>query len=159
MTTALTVSNVPETYEQNRGVRPRGSDHKVSLRWRMVIELRLAGHMPTKVLPGRDSIQNITGYSPQTISNILRTDEAKEVKQQLMIEYEIEFESLYADVIEAVRLSLQSTSLSDKREGAKIWIKEFGKGAQVQKGEGGINVTAEDVVFNLLQIVDGRKVK
>jgi len=159
MTTALTVSSAPDTYEQNRGVRPKGSDHKVSLRWRMVIELRLAGHMPAKVLPGKDSIQNITGYGPQTICNILRTDEAVEVKQQLMKEYEVEFESLYAEVIEAVRLSLQSKSLADKREGAKIYLKEFGKGAQVQKGEGGINVTAEDVVFNILQIAEGRKVE
>jgi len=97
-------------------------------------------------MPKKPSIRELTGYADSTIYAILASDEIKALKQQIMSYYDEEFKALYPEVIEAIRTGLDS---EDKYlDAAKIYLKEFGKSQAGGKTE--IHLTAEDIVFNIL---------
>jgi len=117
----------------------------VSHRYRMVLDLHLSGH---KV----NEIQELTGYAESTIYDILSKDEVVALRQQIMNVYDKEFEMLFPQVIQSIRLGLNpSQDLKDQLSAAKLWLKAHGKGGvKVEKGGDTYNLTAEDVVFQIL---------
>lgn len=124
-------------------------------RWYFVLSLRLAGHSPTLDKPDKPSIRTLTGYSQASIHRILNEPDVIQARQQILEQYDREFEDMYALVVEGVRKHLESDSLSEVREGAKIWLQEFGKVSKMKQGGDTYHVTAEDVVFNMLKVVRG----
>ena len=166
---SLIQSNTSDRYQAARPVTKR--DVKgIPARWRFVLELHLAGHQVTRdtvtqkvdeegILTNvvqKHSIQELTGYAPSTIYKILSSAEVEEMKQQVMKYYDSEFETLYPEVVDAVRRGLKS---GDKYlDAAKLYLKAFGKGGKSKDGSGTtLNLTAEDVVFNILNQPAGSK--
>jgi hypothetical protein len=64
--------------------------------------------------------------------------------------YDQEFEALFPDVIQAVREGLVSDDMSHRLDAAKTWLKAHGKFSGDAKQVQQINLTAEDIVFNIL---------
>jgi len=97
----------------------------------------------------KESIKELTGYSPSFIHKILRNEDVQYLRQQIMEYYDNEFQALYPKVIEAVRRGLDS---DDKYlEAAKTYLREFGSGTKKNPLDGAsINFTAEDMVFQIL---------
>jgi len=126
-------------------VPTRKEVNPVSHRYRMVLDLHLSGH---KV----NEIQELTGYAESTIYDILSKDEVVALRQQIMNVYDKEFEMLFPQVIQSIRLGLNpSQDLKDQLSAAKLWLKAHGKGGvKVEKGGDTYNLTAEDVVFQIL---------
>lgn len=110
------------------------------LRWRQVVQLHLAGHKA-------EEIAEITNYSQGAVYRILARPEAVELMQKTMDYYDLEFRSLYPEVISAVRRGL--TDPEKYLDAAKTWLKSHGR-MNTPATQGQINVTAEDVVFNIL---------
>lgn len=138
----LLQSHTPDTFNRSRKVTVRDV-RGVPYKWRFVLELFLAGHKAMRSLPGKPSIHELTGYAEPTIYAILQKEEMIALKQQIMAVYDIEFESLYPEVINAIEVGLRDP---DKYlDAAKVYLKEFGKS---EKGKA--TFTAEDMVFNIL---------
>lgn len=153
----LLLSNVPERYKARKHIKKSETEAgvEVSLRHRFVLELHLAGHKPTRSLPGKPSIQELTDYGESTIYKILASPGVQTLKQQVMNYYNQEFEALYPDVIEAVQRGLES---GDKYiDAAKLWL-SYNRGKPAGEGNGNqINFTAEDMVVQILQMAGDRK--
>ena len=158
--TSLLLPAAPDRYQQSRKVTRRDV-HGVPPRWRFVLELHLAGHLPCKCkmksiveegelkqIVDKPSIQEITGYAPATIYYILTREEVIALKQQVMSYYDEEFKMLYPEVIDAIRRGLNS---SDKYvDAAKVYLREFGTQKGQGSSKGSVNFTAEDMVFQIL---------
>lgn len=72
-------------------------------------------------------------------------------KQQIMKHYDSEFEALYSRVINVVRENLEHTDDPKVRnDAAKIWLKAHGKFQADTVREGDTNISAERVVFQIL---------
>ena len=156
--TSLMLSPTTDHYNQNRHLKRNegGSGSDVSLRHRFVLELHLAGHLPTKNKPGKSSIHELTDYSPAMIHRILANPDVQALRQQIMYYYDQEFESLFPDVIEAVSDGLVTDDMSQRLSAAKLWLKAHGR-AQPQAQGGNVNITAEDVVVQILNMANTRQ--
>lgn len=151
----LLQSQTLDKYESAKS--PTQKDTKVfNHRHFFVLTLKMAGHYPTKEVPGKPSIRSLTGYSPAMIHRILADPDMIAMRQQILTEYDREFEDQYALVIEGVRKHLESDSLSDVEKGAKLWLGEHGKGQKSKTGDT-YHITAEDVVFNMLKTVRSKE--
>lgn len=108
--------------------------------WYYVLSLHLSGKTA-------DEISELTDYSRGWIYRILKDPQVVAVRQQLLAGISDEFEALYADVVQTIRDGLTSPDIKIRLESADKWLKAHGK----YKGETQhITVTAEDVVFNIL---------
>lgn len=156
---------VPVEVDRYAGARhPRRDEGeetaKVTLRHRFVLELHLAGHLPMKGSEEKPSIHELTDYSPAMIHRILASEGIVALRQQVMSYYDQEFETLFPDVIQAVREGLDATEMKDRLSAAKLWLKAHGRAAGSSSKEAGdINITAEDVVVQILNMAEGRRVE
>ena len=101
-------------------------------------------------LAGRTVVQisELTGYKTPSIYKILSDKRVTQIRQQLLNHTQQEFEALYPKVVEVLRISLDSSDSSVKLKATDQWLHASGK----YKGESTtqVNITAEDVVFNIL---------
>lgn len=140
---SLLVGRGSDSYQARRHLK-RSEVRPVLPRHRFVLELHLAGKKPRE-------IEDLTGYSQAMIYRILASEEMVTLRQQIMFYYDQEFETLFPDVIEAVKSGLVSDDLSLRLDAAKIWLKAHGKlsDSNHQSGQQ-VNLTAEDIVINIL---------
>lgn len=104
----------------------------------------LALHLSGKTA---QEISAITGYAPVSIYNILKKEEMVLLRQQILAGVSDEFEVLFADVVNTIRELLTSTKETVRLEACEKWLKAHNK---FGKEKNTINVTAEDVVFQIL---------
>lgn len=140
---SLMLSQAPDGYQARRHLK-RSETRPVLPRHRFVLELHLAGHKVKE-------IQDLSGYSESTIYDILQSKDVNSLRQQIMSYYDQEFESLFPDVIQAVKDGLGSQVISERLSAATTWLKAHGKlsGEKIQQNVQ-VNLTAEDIVFNIL---------
>jgi predicted transcriptional regulator len=105
-----------------------------------VVQLCLQGYR-------QDEIAELSGYAPQTVSKILSDDRCVQVRQQYLKGHDAEFESLYPEVIEAVRSGLNHADMKFRLDAAEKWLKAHGK---YRENTTNVNISAEDVVVKLL---------
>ena len=135
---ALTVTNgrlVPNLTRMN-------PSDKINHRWYKVLALHLAGESNAQ-------IAEECGYEVSTVSVILNNKDMIALRQQLLSDSWKEFEALQAQVIGVIKNKLKSQDEGVQLAAVQIWMKAAQKYAQKLTG---INVTAEDVV---LQIMNG----
>ena len=117
---------------------------KVSLKWRRVLDLHFAGKT-------REEIMELTGYSYIRISQILNDDRIVELRQQIMKYYDQDFEALYPRVVNSIREGLVSPEAGVQTDARRDWLKAHGKFQPlVKEGGGNINVSAEKIIFQIL---------
>ncbi len=135
---AITVSSGYEG--RNRPVKK--SDYEpLPLRWKVVLDLFLAG---TKV----KEICKCTGYSPSFVYKILNEERTLQVKQFLLAQTQEEFSALFDKVVDVVKEKLDDPE--KKLEAAALWLKANGKLGREAGSSTTVNVTAEDVVMQIL---------
>jgi len=110
-------------------------------RWRVVLDLHLAGH-------SKEAISKATGYTVNSIYRILNHKDVQLVRQQLMESTQQEFEALFSKVVTTVRTALDDPDPKVGLMATAQWLKASGKGSE--RGNTTINVTAEDVVMQML---------
>lgn len=133
----------PGTKRTKRRVKDKIID--LSVRHRYVIDLYLSG------LP-REEIEELTGYTTNTISTIVNSPQAQMHRQQIMKHYDSDFQALYSKVISTVRENLSPDAPPAVRnEAAKIWLKAHGKLEQEPTQGNGVNFSAEKIVVQILQ--------
>ena len=131
--------------------KPQITRQSVRPRWRFVLELHLAGHAVERSRPGKPSICELTGYTPASVYRILAREEVRELHQELVDGLDQEFKNLYPEVIEAVRDGLQPEAEPGVRlQAAKLWLKSHGKHQPAAGPTNQVNLTAEDVVIQIL---------
>ena len=133
-------------------LRKRSTDKKrgaLSFRQREVVELSL-------VMPPPE-VSELTGYSLGNVHRILNTDEAIAHKQQIFDLYDESFKALYPQTIKAVKDGLESDDEKVKLNAAQIWLKAHGK--FVPDREGDTNITAEQIVVQILNEARGARTK
>jgi len=120
----------------------KSSEHRpIPHRYYFVLSLHLAGKTT-------DEISELTSYTPQTIYGILAKEEVIAVRQQLLRATSDEFEALFGQIVDKVRELLQSTDDGTVLRAIEIWMKAHGK--YTPTSTGGMNITAEDVVVQIL---------
>lgn len=135
---------------------------KVRPKHRFVLELHLSGYPVKDKLNPDGSVKKVgictlTGYSAQTVSNILNSKEVDELRQQINLTLDKEFQAQYGKVIQAVGDALDEGKPDSVRlQGAKLWGDFHKRFSKDLPGQQTINLTAEDVVF---QIMNGDYVK
>ena len=138
---SLLQSSTPDRYAVRRHFR-RDEKSPVSHRWQHVLALHLSGK---KV----HEIELLTKYRPPTIYKILSSPNVLALRQQLLHYTSQEFEALFPKVVDGIRDALSSPDLTTVLKGSDQWLKAHGKYA---KSEGvNVNITAEDIVMNILQ--------
>ena len=137
---SLLQSSTPDRYQMRRHVTRKETD-PVTHRHQFVLALHLAGRRVSE-------IEELTGYRPATIYHILSEPNVISLRQQLLNHTAKEFEALFEKTVNAIRDGLGSADMKIALEAADKWLKAHGK---YMKSEGTqINVTAEDIVFNIL---------
>lgn len=105
----------------------------------------LALHLKGSTL---EEISELSGYAVSTIQAILRSKDVIAVRQQILATTQAEFEALFDSVVEVIRDTLKYGDTDQKLQAAEKWLKAHGK---YQSNQGPtINLTAEDVVFQIL---------
>jgi hypothetical protein len=123
--------------------RKRDKVRPVSARWKFVLSLHLSGAKA-------EEIRSITGYSLVSISKILNHPGVVFLRQQIMSDLDKEFEAQYRKVVAAVDSSLEPGKPDViKLQGAKLWGDYHKKFQKVEVNQT-LNVTAEDVVFQIM---------
>lgn len=114
----------------------------VPLRWLTVLHMHLAGR-------SNKEIAAELGYSLNSTYRILNHKDTQYVRQQLMQSTQQEFEALFNNVVDAVKTGLKDLDPKVQLSAASLWLKSHGK---IKEADGGttVNVTAEDVVFQIL---------
>lgn len=113
----------------------------VSHKYQYVLALHLAGKTVKE-------IEALTKYRPSTIYKILKLPNVEALRQQLLDHTSKEFEALYDKTVDAIRCGLDSMDPKIRLEAADKWLKAHGK---YGKSEGTqVNITAEDIVMNIL---------
>ena len=113
----------------------------ISHRWYYVLALHLAGKT-------QEEIGEEVGYTPATVSRILNDKQMVRLRQQLLEDSWKEFEALQNKVIGVIRDKLASQDEGVQLAAVNIWLKAAQKYGQKLTG---VNVTAEDVVLNIMQ--------
>jgi hypothetical protein len=134
---ALTIS--PRSSFKHR--LKRNDYEPIPSRYMAVLSHHLAGRSARQIV-------ELTGYKLPTIYKILSDQRVTQIRQQLLAHTQAEFEALYPKVVEVIRTSLDSNDASVKLKASDQWLHASGK----YKGDTTtqINVTAEDVVFQIL---------
>lgn len=139
---------------------PAGSSFKkrsrvtVAPRHRYVLELHLAGYKlydkemsSGSIKPG---ITTLTGYKASTIYNILNSEGIAQLRQQIVKNLDSEFEAQYGRVVDAIGSCLEEGKPDEvKLKAAKLWGDYFKRFQKVEVNQT-LNVTAEDVVFQIM---------
>lgn len=148
---SILTSSVPDKYNQMRHVTKK-EVRPVSHRYRFVLELHLAGYkvknrLGTETEP---DICELTGYKEATVYSILSDPSVVALRQQIMINHDKEFETQYSLVIDAVKTSLDPRQPATVRlQAAKLWGEYHKKFQKVEVNQT-LNVTAEDIVVQIM---------
>jgi len=137
---AITVS---PRFEDAKRPTKKSDYEPLPLRWKVVLDLRIAG---VKV----PEICRRTGYSPAFVYRILADERTLQAKQFLLEQTQEEFSCLFEKVVDAVRQNLADPE--KQLEAANLWLKANGKFKDSAKLN--VNVTAEDVVMQILNMED-----
>lgn len=121
--------------------QPRGLS--IPQKWLVVVHLHLAGRKVKQ-------IAHATGYTENSVYRILNHEDVNLVRQQLLDTTQKEFEALFPAVVDAIQTGLQDPDPKTQALFTAQWLKAHGKfnnsaGTNIQ-----VNVTAEDVVANIL---------
>lgn len=139
---SLLTSNAPDRYNAMRQATRRETK-PVAGKYKYVLALHLSGK---KVI----EISELTGYKQDTIYKILNKEEVIGLRQQLMAHLDKEFEAQYEKVINVIERGLDPQSpQSIQLQAAKLWG-DYHKKFQPVKVDNTINLTAEDIVFNIM---------
>jgi hypothetical protein len=114
----------------------------IPLKYHKVLALHLSGK---KVV----DIAAETGYKLPSIYAILKDPRVVEIRQQLMNVTQTEFEALYGRVVDTLRGDLFSGMPEREHKAREQWLRASGK-YKSESDKQVINVTAEDVVFQIL---------
>jgi len=116
-------------------------------RWVYVIQLALSGYT-------NQEIAELTGYQPASVSRILASDLSIKLRQTLLAGLDTQFASLYPLVIETIRDGLTHPDMRMRLDAADKWLRSHGKYRDT--GQQQINITAEDVVLQILNQGQGQ---
>ena len=143
MALALTQSAMGDSGYRFR--RPmKASDYRpVPHRWFQVLALHLSGKRPKEVM-------ELTGYSPAMYYRILDHPSILGIRQQLLERVQRDFEDLYPKIVENITNQLNSEDTKVQLEAQNQWLKATGKFAPKQKASAGEELSAEDLVKQLL---------
>lgn len=127
------------------------AEHRIPHRWYIVMVLHLKGAPHAQ-------IAEVTGYNPTTISIIIHHPRMVAVRQQLMRELNDDFEAQYFKVIDRINDALNNQDPNVYLKGADMWLKAHGKyDHSKQANNQVVNITAEDVVMQILQNGNDKK--
>lgn len=114
----------------------------ISQKWMYVLSLHLSGR-PI------DEIAEKSGYAVQTVRQILSNDKVNEIRQMLLEDTQKEFEALFGPIVGKIRDMLDAKDTAV--DAINLWIKMHGRGGkQASSTTNTTNITAEDIVFNIL---------
>ncbi len=117
-------------------------------RWYVVLALHLSG----KDAP---TIKQETGYSIPMIYRILRHKNVIAIRQQLLDSTQQEFEALFNKIVTNIRGQLDSKDPAVQLAAQQQWLKANGRFTGSAKGTIINNITAEQVVQQILEGKDG----
>lgn len=137
------------TYDVRRPIK-KNDYIPVPLRWYKVLALHLSGKKAIE-------IKEETGYSIPMIHRILNHKSIQSVRQQLMDSTQQEFEALFDRIVNNIRTQLDSTDEAVKLAAQQQWFKANGKFGNGGKTKIVTNITAEQVVQNILEGKDGNE--
>lgn len=145
---SILLSKTPDTYQGRRHLK-RTDYTPIPLRWHAVLALHLSGKTVKE-------IEEETGYKESTIYSILADKRVVEIRQQLLDKTQEEFEALYPLVVDSIRRDLRSGQPDRENRARDQWLRANGKysSSEAPKGGNTINLTAEDVVFQILNQKD-----
>jgi hypothetical protein len=90
-----------------------------------------------------------TGYKEASVYAILKDPRVVQVRQGLLVEAQDRFESLYPKVVDVIAENLNSPDSETAARAVDQWMR--GAGKYKDGGQSGqVNVTAEDVVIQIL---------
>ena len=138
---SILTSKTPDRYQGRRHLKCTDKT-PIPLRYHKVLALHLAGK----------TVKDIcleTNYKESTIYNILSDSRVAHIRQQLLNHTQTEFEALYGKVVETLRGDLFSGQPEREHKAREQWFKASGKYTP-DKTTGDITITAEDIVFNIL---------
>lgn len=135
-------SGTPDRYQARRHLKLTDKT-PIPLKYHNVLALHLAGKTV-------QTICDETGYKSPTVYKILKDPRVCQVRQQLLEHTQTEFEALYPLVVDSIRKDLLSAQPERENRARDQWLRASGK-YQADHTTQNINVTAEDVVFQILQ--------
>lgn len=138
---SIMTSRTPDRYQSRRTLK-QSDVNPIDPKYFYMVSLHMSG---TPV----SEISEITGTSIPRIYAILKDERCVQIRQQILKNTQEEFENLFERVVLAVKEGLDHNDIGTKLDASKIWLKAHGK---YTKEEGSINITAEDVVFNILNM-------
>jgi hypothetical protein len=138
---SILTSQTPDRYNQRRHLKLTDNT-PIPLKYHNVLALHLAGK---KV----QEISEMTGYKLPTIYKILKDERVCQIRQQLLAVTQTEFEALYGRVVDTLRGDLFSGTPEREHKAREQWLRASGK-YKSESDKQVINVTAEDVVFQIL---------
>lgn len=106
-----------------------------------VLSLHLAGKTV-------DEIATATNYNPSTVRQILNNQKVNEIRQMLLDDTQKEFEALFGPIVGKIRDMLDTKDTAV--DAINLWIKLHGRGGKQASSTNTTNITAEDIVFNIL---------
>jgi len=130
-------------YDVHRPVK-KNDYTPIPLRWYNVLALHLAGRKAIE-------IKQETSYSIPMIHKILNHKGVQAVRQQLMDSTQQEFEALFDKIVDNIRSQLDSTDEAVKLAAQQQWLKANGKFSGGSRGTIINNITAEQVVQQILE--------
>jgi hypothetical protein len=140
-------SSTPDRYQARRHFKLTDKT-PIPLRYHKVLAMHLAG----KTVGNLDVVGSIcqeTGFKPPTIYKILKDPRVCQIRQQLLDHTQTEFEALYPLVVNSIRKDLLSEQPDRENRARDQWLHASGKYSS-DKSNVTMNVTAEDVVFQIL---------
>jgi hypothetical protein len=137
----LLISPTPDHYQAMRPLR-RKDHNPIPSRYFTVLSYHLGGK-------SCGDIMALTGYKQAAVYRILNDQRVVQMRQQLLKETEKEFEALYPKAVDNLRLAMHSEDVDEKLKSTDMYLRAAGK-YQKQDNTNIINVTAEDVVFQIL---------
>lgn len=138
---SILTSRTPDRYQGRRHLKLTDKT-PIPLRYHKVLALHLAGK-PVK------EICELVSYKESTIYAILQDPRVCQIRQQLLNHTQVEFEALYGRVVDTLRGDLFSGVPEREHKARDQWFRASGKYTP-EKSAGDINITAEDIVFNIL---------
>ena len=138
---SLLTSRSPDRFQARRSLK-RSDHNPIDPKYFYIMSLRMAGHPVTE-------ISELTGLSTPRIYAVLNDERCVQIRQQILSHTQDEFENLFEKVVKAVKEGLDNGDIGTKLEASKIWLKAHGK---YTREDSSINVTAEDVVIQILNM-------
>ena len=112
-------------------------------RWLVVVQLHLAGKKIKE-------ISEETGYTENSVYRILANEDVNAIRQQILDTTQKEFEALFSKVVKAVGEGIEDQDPKVRAIYTGQWLRANGKFSSRENGTVINNITAEDVVTNIL---------